>query len=133
MSAVDQPDRNLVVAADTLTTDDETASLFTQIGNDAPFKRLTEFNQIVAASLVGLCAASPYMASVLLKISEEDAHRLANLTPLQVYELANASSFLVVASPVLPKLVNELHDGRVDAGPALFAYITQGGRNDVGS
>ena len=133
MSPVDPPSPKGRVDDDTLRADEEGASLIAQIGNDAPFKRLTEFNHVVAAALVGLCAASPYMASVLLKISEEQARRLAELTPLQVHELARSSSFLVVASPVLPVLVDQLLDARVDAGPALFAYITQRAGDDVGS
>ncbi|TVQ29983.1 MAG: hypothetical protein EA356_15525 [Geminicoccaceae bacterium] len=133
MSPVDPPSPKGRIDDDTIAADEEGASLIAQIANDPVSQRLTEFNQIVAASLVALCAASPYMASRLLQITEEQASRLAELTPLQVHELASSSSFLVVASPVLPVLVDQVLEPKIDAGPVLFAYATRRGRTDGGS
>ncbi|TVQ33226.1 MAG: hypothetical protein EA356_12455 [Geminicoccaceae bacterium] len=132
MSTFEHRVGGLQVAEAGVATEDETASLVSQIGTDVAAKRMQEFNHIVAASLVALCDASPYMASILLKISEEDARRLGELTPMQVYELAKSSSFLVIASPVLPQLVDQLLDPTVNSGPALFAYAMQRGHADAG-
>ena len=102
--------------------EEEQISLFAQVCDDPVARVITDLNRSVATSLAAMARACPYTASVLLRLPEAEARRLAELTPRQVEKLAATSPFLVVASPILPVLVDQVVEGSTDAGPALFRY-----------